>query len=89
MPIILAFWEAEIGSIKVQGQPRQIAHEIPISKITSAKWTEVVAQSIEYLLFKPFLCKQEAMSSNSNPTQKREEERTQAQQTGVFKAFQN
>jgi hypothetical protein len=38
-PLILATWEAEIGRIVVQGQPRQIAGETPISKITRAKWT--------------------------------------------------
>jgi hypothetical protein len=30
----------------VQGQPRQIVHETPISKITRAKWTGGVAQVI-------------------------------------------
>jgi hypothetical protein len=33
-PIILGTWEVEMGSIKVRGQPRQIVHETPISKIT-------------------------------------------------------
>jgi hypothetical protein len=37
LPEILATWEAEIGRIEVQGQPRQIVSEIPISKITRAK----------------------------------------------------
>jgi hypothetical protein len=32
MPIILSTWEAEIGSIMVQGQPRQIVHETPSPK---------------------------------------------------------
>jgi hypothetical protein len=31
--MILATWEAEIGSIKVQGQPRETAQETAISKI--------------------------------------------------------
>jgi hypothetical protein len=32
MPIILATWEVEIGSIMVQGQLGQKAHETPSSK---------------------------------------------------------
>jgi hypothetical protein len=39
MPVILATWEAEIRRTEVQGQPRQIVCETPISKITRAKWT--------------------------------------------------
>jgi hypothetical protein len=50
MPVILATWEAEIRRITVQGQPRQIAGETPISKITRAKWTGGVAQAVEHLL---------------------------------------
>jgi hypothetical protein len=30
--VILATWEAEIGKIAVQGQPRQIVHKIPSPK---------------------------------------------------------
>jgi hypothetical protein len=41
MSIILATWEAEIWKIMFQGQPREIVHETPISKITRAKWTGV------------------------------------------------
>jgi hypothetical protein len=59
MPIILATWEAEIGKIVVQVQPRKIVHETPISKITRAKWTGGVAQVVEHLL-----CKHEAVSPN-------------------------
>jgi hypothetical protein len=55
MPIILATWEA-----------RQIGHETPISKITSAKWTGGVAQAVKCLL-----CKCEAQSSNPSPTSPR------------------
>jgi hypothetical protein len=35
--IILATSEAEIGRIKVRGQPGQIVHKTSISKITRAK----------------------------------------------------
>jgi hypothetical protein len=38
-PVILVIWEAEIRRITIQGQPRQIAWETSISKITRAKWT--------------------------------------------------
>jgi hypothetical protein len=55
-------WEAEIRSIQAQGQPRQIVLETPSSKITSAKWTEPVAQVAEHLL-----CKCKALSSKSSP----------------------
>jgi hypothetical protein len=34
-PVILATWKTEIGRIAIQGQPRQIVQEIPISTITS------------------------------------------------------
>jgi hypothetical protein len=52
--------EAEIGRIKVQGQPREIVPETPISKITRTKWTGGVAKVVEHLL-----CKLEALSSKS------------------------
>jgi hypothetical protein len=35
--VILVTWEAKIGRIVVQGQPRQIVHETLISKITREK----------------------------------------------------
>jgi hypothetical protein len=35
--IILATWEAEIGRITAQGQPRKIVPKTPISKITREK----------------------------------------------------
>jgi hypothetical protein len=31
MPVVLATWDAEIRSIMVQGQPREIIHETPAS----------------------------------------------------------
>jgi hypothetical protein len=58
-PVILAIWEAEIWRIIVQGQPRQIVHETPISKITRAKWTGGVTQAVQHLP-----CKHEVLSSN-------------------------
>jgi hypothetical protein len=39
----------------------------PISKITKAKWTEVVAQAVEHLL-----CKGKALSSNPSPTKNKQ-----------------
>jgi hypothetical protein len=36
--VILATWEAEIGRIKVRGQPQQVVPETPISKITEMDW---------------------------------------------------
>jgi hypothetical protein len=59
---ILATWEAEIRTILVGGQPGQIVHETPISKISRAKWTGGVTQAVEHLL-----CKHEAQSLNPNP----------------------
>jgi hypothetical protein len=61
MPIFLATWEAEIGRIVFGGQ-----HETPISKITRAKWTGDVAQTVECLL-----CKCKALCSKPSPTKKK------------------
>jgi hypothetical protein len=61
-PIILATWEADIERIKVQGQPRQIVHKTPISKISTAKWTGSLAQVVERLL-----CKHEDLNSTPVP----------------------
>jgi hypothetical protein len=41
--------EAEIKRIEVQGQPRKIFCDTPISKITRAKWTRGVAHVVECL----------------------------------------
>jgi hypothetical protein len=60
-PVILAIWEAEIGRVKVPGQPRQIVHRDAISKITTGR----VVQVPEHLSSK---C--EALSSNSSTTKK-------------------
>jgi hypothetical protein len=45
-PVILATWEAKIRTIEIQGQPRKIVQETPISKIARAKWTGDVAQMV-------------------------------------------
>jgi hypothetical protein len=37
MPTILVIWEAEIKSVGVGGQSRQLDQETPISKITKVK----------------------------------------------------
>jgi hypothetical protein len=42
--------ESEIGRITVWGQPKQIVHETPISKITRAELTASVAQAVKHLL---------------------------------------
>jgi hypothetical protein len=63
MPGITVTREAEIGRIKVQGQPWQKVLETPISKITKAKWTGGVAKRVE--------CKNKALSSNPSSTKKK------------------
>jgi hypothetical protein len=63
-PSCLGGWD---GRIEVGGETRQVVHETPISKITRAKWTEGVAQAVEYLFGK---C--EALSSNHSLTLKKE-----------------
>jgi hypothetical protein len=65
MPVILAAWEAEIGSIAFRGQPRQMVYETPISKITRENLLEV-AQEVECLPYK-----HEALSSSPIPTKKK------------------
>jgi hypothetical protein len=57
MPVILAAWEAEIGRIGIRGQPGKIVLKTPISKITRAKWTGDMSQSVQ-----PMLC---ALSSKN------------------------
>jgi hypothetical protein len=59
----IATWETEIRRITVQGHPRKIVCETPISKITRAKWTGDVAQAVELLL-----CNCKTLSSNPTPT---------------------
>jgi hypothetical protein len=46
MSVILAAWEAEIGRIKVGGQPGQIVLKVPSQKYP-AKWTGGAAQAVE------------------------------------------
>jgi hypothetical protein len=63
----LATWKTGIRKITIQDQPEQTVCKIPpISKITSAKWTEGVAQAVEHLL-----CKHKALGSNSRFPQKK------------------
>jgi hypothetical protein len=50
-PVILATWETEICRIEARIKPRKIVHETPPPKITIAKWSGVVAQVIEHLLY--------------------------------------
>jgi hypothetical protein len=53
----------------VCGQPKQILHVTPISKITRAKQTEGVVQVEE-----PLLCKCKTLSSNPSPIKKKKKE---------------
>jgi hypothetical protein len=46
MPVILATQEAQIISIKVQSQPKQIARETPSQKKPSQKRAGIVAQGV-------------------------------------------
>jgi hypothetical protein len=55
----------------VQGQPRKIVQENPISKITRAQWTGGVAQAVEHQL-----CKCKALSSNPSFTKKNAQHKT-------------
>jgi hypothetical protein len=48
-PVILATWEAKMGRVAVQDQPREIVHKTPLSKIIRPKWTGGVAQVVECL----------------------------------------
>jgi hypothetical protein len=58
MAVIPATWEAEMGRIKVQDQPREI-----VLKTLSPKWTGGVAQVVA-------LSRCEALSSNPSHTKK-------------------
>jgi hypothetical protein len=68
MPVILAFWEAEIERIKVPGQPRQIVHETPSPK--QPEQNGGMVQAVEYLL-----CKHKALNLNHTPIKKKKKER--------------
>jgi hypothetical protein len=68
MPVILATWEAELGRITVPWQPRQIAQETPISKITGG---------VEHLLFK-----REVLSSDPSPTEKERRRKEEGRKEG-------
>jgi hypothetical protein len=46
--IILATWEAEIGKIKVRGQPKKIVLKTPSPKVIITKWTGGVAQMVKW-----------------------------------------
>jgi hypothetical protein len=59
-PVIPATREAEIGRIKVQGQP---SSGDPISKMTRVAWMGGAAQAIEH----------KALSSNPSPTKNKHE----------------
>jgi hypothetical protein len=62
--------EAEIGRILVQGQPRQIVWEIPIFKITRAKWMGDMAEAVD------LVCNYYAPSSNTSPTKKKKKKKS-------------
>jgi hypothetical protein len=64
--VLLPTWETEMKRISALDEPRQIVHETPFSKITTAKWTGGVAQVLEHVL-----CKSKALSLNPNPTKKK------------------
>jgi hypothetical protein len=62
MPVILAIWEAEIGRIQLLGQSGQIVF-----------WTQSPKQPEQNGLemwLRWYVCKSEALSSNSSPTKK-------------------
>jgi hypothetical protein len=64
--IFLATQGAEIRRIKVQGKPRKIVQETPISKITKTKQIGDVVQEVDHQL-----CKCEAPSSNPSTPKKK------------------
>jgi hypothetical protein len=64
MLVILATWEANIRRMAVEGQPRQIVHETPISKITTVKWSRGVAHA------GPLLCKAKPCIQTPAPPKK-------------------
>jgi hypothetical protein len=65
----------------VLGQPKQIVHETPISKIIRTKWTRGMDLSVEFLF-----CKRKALSSSPVQTHTKKKERKK-EKVKVFYLF--